>query len=104
MVPQALAALDGSEVPNDAVVTATHPGELRSPENIAHARIHVCMDALPADSVNLDEGRISAGGARPAAWPPEESIDHGVRGFLTTHLNPMGHGYVSIGSACPAAG
>lgn len=58
MVPQALPALDEPQVPNDAVVTATHPGELRSPEKIAHARIHLRrMHCRPIQS-NLDEERI----------------------------------------------
>src|SRR3954447_20761575 len=58
MVPQALPALDEPQVPNDAVVAATHPGELRSPEKIAHARIHLRrMHCRPIQS-NLDEERI----------------------------------------------
>lgn len=58
MVPQTLPALDEPQVPNDAVVTATHPGEFRSPEKIAHARIHLRrMHCRPIQS-NLDEERI----------------------------------------------
>jgi hypothetical protein len=40
-------------------VAATHPGEFRSPEKIAHARIHLRrMHCRPIQS-NLDEERIS---------------------------------------------
>jgi hypothetical protein len=74
MMAQALAALDEAEIADEAVIAATHAGEPRSPELIAHARKHSHSMHSRLIPSNLDVAESSRPIAIACPGEPKEML------------------------------